>query len=136
MLQITAGQDALEDYASLKSGKSDPKLTWLIFKIDGSNIVTECKGTAKDAPEQDEYAQLFMAKLKELGVRYGVVDYNKKLCFVSWIPDNGKAAAKMKYATAREGFVQELEGISSKVQATDDGELTLDIIKEKCKSKV
>ena len=42
----------------------------------------------------------------------------------------------MKYATAREGFVQSLEGIASKVQATDDGELTLDIIKEKCKSKV
>ena len=71
-----------------------------------------------------------------VGVRYGVMDYNGKLAFVSWIPDNGKAMAKMKYASAKEGFANELQGISAKIQATDDGELTLDIIKEKCKSKV
>ena len=42
----------------------------------------------------------------------------------------------MKYASCKEGFVQELVGIQIKVQATDDGELSKDVIIEKTKSKV
>ena len=71
-----------------------------------------------------------------IGVRYGCVDFNGKICFVSWSPDTGKAANKMKYASAKEGFVTSLVGVHAKIQATDDGELTLEAFEEKCKSKV
>ena len=68
--------------------------------------------------------------------RFSVVDWNHKLCFVSWVPDTSKAQNKMKYATCKEGFIQELVGIQIKLQATDDAELSQDIIKEKTKSNV
>lgn len=42
----------------------------------------------------------------------------------------------MKYASCKEGFIQELDGIQIKLQATDDGELSSALIKEKTKSNV
>ena len=42
----------------------------------------------------------------------------------------------MIYSSSKEPFIQELVGIQCKIQATDDGELSLDIIAEKTKSNV
>ena len=42
----------------------------------------------------------------------------------------------MKYASSKEAFKTELQGISAALQATDDGELTIEAFDEKCKSKV
>ena len=68
--------------------------------------------------------------------RYGAIDHNKQLVFVSWSPDTGKAKHKMAYAAAKEEFVNSLVGIKTKLQATDESELNLDIIKEKTKSNI
>ena len=132
MLAIKASEGALEDYNTMKLGK---KTAWLIFKVQGSDINTE--ETTLKADVDKDYLDAFIKSIKSSGQpRFGVVDWNNKLLFVSWVPDTGKAQSKMKYASCKEGFIQELVGIQVKLQATDDGELSKEIIVEKTKSNV
>lgn len=144
MLNIKATDKALEVYNEMKLGK---KIAYLIFKIaDGKTdkeddkvlkdcIFVETKVTKADAG--DDYLDSYISAVKSSGEpRYSVVDYNHKLLFVTWNPDSASGKLKMKYATVNEGFIQELVGIQIKIQATDDGELSQEVIKEKTKSSV
>ena len=65
-----------------------------------------------------------------------MVDWNNKLLFVSWIPDTAKGKDKMVYASIKEAFIESLVGIQIKEQCTDDSELSVEMIAEKCKSNV
>ena len=132
MLNIKASDDALEKFNSMKLGK---KTAYVIFVIKGSDINVESEVLKADCDE--DYLEAYIEAVKKSGQpRFSVVDWNHKLCFVSWVPDTSKAQNKMKYATCKEGFIQELVGIQIKLQATDDGELSKDIIVEKTKSNV
>ena len=132
MLNIKASDDALEKFNGMKLGK---KTAYIIFTIKGSDINVESEVLKADVDE--DYLEAYIEAVKKSGQpRFSVVDWNHKLCFVSWVPDTSKAQNKMKYATCKEGFIQELVGIQIKLQATDDGELSKDIIVEKTKSNV
>ena len=132
MLNIKASDDALEKFNSMKLGK---KTAYVIFIIKGSDIIVESEVLKADVDE--EYLDSYIEAVKKSGQpRFSVVDWAHKLLFVSWVPDTSKAQSKMKYATCKEGFIQELVGIQIKLQATDDAELSKDIIVEKTKSKV
>ena len=53
-----------------------------------------------------------------------------KIFFISWCPGTAKVQSKMVYASSSEGFKKELDGVQIDVQATEAGELTLDILKD------
>lgn len=65
--------------------------------------------------------------------RFGVVEWNKKLLLTIWMPDGGKAANKMKYASCKEGLIKDLVGIHVKLLATEEDQLSAKIIKQKTK---
>ena len=44
-------------------------------------------------------------------------------------PDTSKVRAKMVYASSKDRFKRELEGIQVELQATDPSEMSLDIVK-------
>ena len=116
----------------MKLGK---KVAYIIFVLKGKDIMEETIMKKEDCDE--DYLDTFIDAVKKSGQpRFAVVDWNHKLLFVSWVPDTSKGAAKMQYATCKEGFIQELVGIQIKLQATDDAELSKDIIAEKTKSNV
>lgn len=132
MLNIKATPETLEKFNNMKLGK---KHAYIIFTIDGSNIIVEKESLKADAG--DDYVDQYIADIKESGQpRFSVVDWNHKLCFVSWTPDTSKAQNKMKFATCKEGFIQELVGVQIKLHATDDSELSKEAIVEKTKSNV
>jgi len=132
MLNIKATAETLEKFNNMKLGK---KHAYIIFTVDGSNIVVEKEILKADAG--DEYLEKYVADVKESGQpRFSVVDWNHKLCFVAWTPDTSKPQMKMKFATCKEGFVQELVGVQIKIQAADDNELSTESIIEKTKSNV
>ena len=135
MLAITAGDDALAAFGTFKKGKSGK--AWIIYAIDGGSIKVESEVSKADAGE--DYLDAFITAVKgddKARARYATLDWNHKILFVLWNPEGGKPADKMKYATACEGFFQALEGCHAKLQATDDGELSKEIIEEKTKSTV
>jgi len=132
MLNIKATEDTLKAFNEMKLGK---KHAYILFTIEGSSIIVEKQVLKADAG--DDYLEKFVSEIKASGQpRFSVVDWNHKLCFVSWTPDTSKAQNKMKFATCKEGFVQELVGVQIKMQATDDNELSIDAIVEKTKSNV
>jgi cofilin len=132
MVNVKATPETLEKFNTMKLGK---KHAYIIFTIDGSNIIVEKEALKADVG--DDYLEKYIAEVKQSGQpRFSVVDWNHKLCFVAWVPDTSKAQSKMKFATCKEGFVQELVGVQIKLQATDDSELSTEAIMEKTKSNV
>eukprot|EP00485_Elphidium_margaritaceum_P019424 CAMPEP_0202723218 /NCGR_PEP_ID=MMETSP1385-20130828/164023_1 /ASSEMBLY_ACC=CAM_ASM_000861 /TAXON_ID=933848 /ORGANISM="Elphidium margaritaceum" /LENGTH=122 /DNA_ID=CAMNT_0049388257 /DNA_START=1 /DNA_END=369 /DNA_ORIENTATION=- len=98
-------------------------------------IVIEKEAATADVG--DDYLDAFIADMKGAKTcRFGVVDWNKKLCFVAWSPESAKGKDKMVYASIREGFIQTLVGVQIKLQATDDAELSKEAIVDATKSNV
>ena len=106
----------------------------------------------------------FTALLPESECRYAVLDYSyvgkegiekSKIFFISWVPDTAKVRtglvlapsrqrvahalatkvkAKMLYASSKERFRRELDGIQLEVQATDQSEIEESVLRDKCAS--
>jgi len=132
MIGVKATEDTLKVFNDMKLGK---KVAYLIFCVEGAEIKVESSKTKEEVG--DDYLDAFISEVKASGQpRFAVVDWNHKLCFVSWVPDTSKPKNKMAYASCKEAFVQELVGIQIKLQATDDGELSKAAINEKVKSNV
>jgi len=134
MLAIKADTNALSKFNAMKLGK---KHAFILYKVDGSAIITESEVMKADCKDTTNYLDDFITEIKKSGApRFAVLDWNHKLMFVSWVPDTSKAADKMKYASVKESFAQELVGVQIKLQATDDGELSKTVINERTKSNV
>jgi len=134
MLAIKANEAALTKFNDMKLGK---KHAFILFKILENEIVVEEEVAKADCKDSANYLDDFITSIKKTGApRFGVLDWNHKLLFVGWVPDTSKPADKMKYASVKESFSQELVGVQIKLQATDDGELSKSIINERTKAKV
>jgi hypothetical protein len=132
MINVSANDDALQAFNDMKLGG---KTAYIAFMVEGSDIKVEEKVMKADVDA--DYLGSFAALMKKSGEpRFGIVDWNHKLLFVAWTPDTAKARHKMTYSSCKEPFVQALPGIQLKLQATDDKELSEEVIKEKTKSNV
>lgn len=90
---------------------------WMIFKIDGKEIVKEKEGDKEATYEQ------FLSTLKEVAEnepRYAVVDYHfettdgrpqDKLLFIAWSPDTCGVKPKMTYASSKDALLKKLNGV-------------------------
>merc|ERR1739840_86108 len=139
MLNIAATDDTLNVFNDMKLKH---KIGYIVFKVDKKpdNHKQQCicvESQGVKAEIGDDWRETFVEAVKESGsCRYGVIDWNNKLLFVSWVPDTAKAKDKMVYASIKEAFIDSLVGIQIKIQCTDDSELSLDMIAEQTKSNV
>lgn len=138
MLNISATDEALSVFNDMKLKH---KIAYIVFKVEKKPnssdecIVADSHGLKADIG--DDWREAFIDAIKASGdCRYGAIDWNKKLLFVQWVPDSAKGKDKMVYASIKEPFIESLVGISSKVQCTDDQELSVEMIAEKTKSNV
>ncbi|GER40046.1 actin-depolymerizing factor [Striga asiatica] len=97
---------------------------YIVFKIDDimQQVTVEKAGTASETYED------FSESLPEGDCRYAVFDYDfttdenchkSKIFFIAWSPDTAKVRTKMLYASSKDRFKRELEGIQVELQATD-----------------
>merc|ERR1712173_128632 len=119
--------ESLAAYTSLqsnkKAGSGDDKAIWLVFMIKGGKIVVESTGKGKSKDLETRHKE-FVTAMSQDAPRYGVIDYNGKVVFVSYSDDSKhKVGAKMKYASVRQPFKDQLTGLSGTIQATDVGEI-------------
>jgi len=138
MLNIKASDDAMGAYNDMKLKH---KIAYLVFHVakseDGKTQHIAVEKQAKKEDLDEDYRESFIDAVKESGsCRYGVVDYQNKLLFVSWVPDTAKPKDKMVYASIKEAFIESLVGIGTKIQCTDDSELSTEMIAEQTKSNV
>ncbi|XP_073309019.1 actin-depolymerizing factor 7-like [Primulina huaijiensis] len=109
---------------------------YLVFKIDD----TVQQVTLEKIGSHDETHQDFTESLPADECRYAVFDYDfttdenihkSKIFFVAWSPDIARVRTKMLYASSKDRFKRELDGIQVELQATDPSEMSLDIFKER-----
>ncbi|KAI3471133.1 hypothetical protein Pfo_027796 [Paulownia fortunei] len=125
---------AVEDECKLKflELKAKRNYRFIIFKIEGQQVVVEKLGSPEESYDD------FTASLPSDECRYAVFDFDfitnencqkSKIFFIAWSPDTSKVRMKMVYASSKDRFKRELDGIQVELQATDPSEMSFDIIK-------
>ncbi|XP_023540370.1 actin-depolymerizing factor-like [Cucurbita pepo subsp. pepo] len=127
---------AIHDDCKLKflDLKTKRKFRFIVFKID-ENIQ---QVTVERVGGHDETYNNFLAAIPANECRYAVYDFDfttdencqkSKIFFIAWSPDSSRIRSKMLYASSRDRFKRELDGIQVELQATDPSEMSIDIIK-------
>ncbi|CAI9288899.1 unnamed protein product [Lactuca saligna] len=109
---------------------------FIVFKIEDKShqVVVEKLGLPNES-----YNDL-LNNLPSNECRYAVFDFDfvtkencqkSKIVFFAWSPDSSRVRSKMIYASSKDRFKRELDGIQFELQATDVGEMSLDIIKSR-----
>ncbi|PON90865.1 ADF/Cofilin/Destrin [Trema orientale] len=125
---------AVSDECKLKflELKTKRNYRFIVFKIENQEVVVEKLGSPGDTYEE------FTDSLPADECRYAVYDFDfttdencqkSKIFFVAWSPDTSKVRSKMVYASSKDRFKRELDGIQLELQATDPSEISLDIVK-------
>ncbi|XP_041001170.1 actin-depolymerizing factor-like [Juglans microcarpa x Juglans regia] len=107
---------------------------FIVFKIEEKiqQVIVEKVGSP------DETYDDFTASMPPNECRYAVFDFDfitidncqkSKIFFVAWSPDTSRVRSKMLYASSKDRFRRELEGVQVELQATDPSEMSFDIIK-------
>ncbi|WOL00200.1 actin-depolymerizing factor isoform X1 [Canna indica] len=114
--------------------KAKRSFRFIIFKIDETLQQVTVEKLGQPGENYDD----FTACLPANECRYAVFDFDfvtdencqkSKIVFVSWAPDTSRIRSKMLYASSKDRFKRELDGIQVELQATDPSEMSLDIVK-------
>ncbi|KAK3158667.1 hypothetical protein QOZ80_2AG0140050 [Eleusine coracana subsp. coracana] len=116
--------------------KAKRSFRFIVFKINEKvqQVVVDRLG------ETGESYDDFTACLPADECRYAVFDFDfvtdencqkSKIFFISWSPDTSRVRSKMLYASSKDRFKRELDGIQLELQATDPSEMSMDIIKSR-----
>ncbi|XP_057519136.1 actin-depolymerizing factor-like [Amaranthus tricolor] len=109
---------------------------YVIFKIDEKKKEVVVEKTGTPAESYDD----FLAALPDNDCRYAIYDFDfvtsdncqkSKIFFFAWAPSTSRIRAKMLYATSKENFKDELDGVHYEIQATDPSEVDLEVLKER-----
>ncbi|KAG6500918.1 hypothetical protein ZIOFF_040780 [Zingiber officinale] len=127
---------AVNDDCKLKFLELKAKRTYrfIIYKIDEKQkqILVEKLG------EPNLTYDDFTASIPSNECRYAIYDFDfvteencqkSKIFFIAWTPDTSRVRSKMLYASSKERFKRELDGIQVELQATDPTEMGLDVIR-------
>ncbi|XP_012858680.1 PREDICTED: LOW QUALITY PROTEIN: actin-depolymerizing factor 7 [Erythranthe guttata] len=125
---------AVEDECKLKflELKAKRNYRFIVFRIEGQQVVVDKLGCP------DESYEDFTSSLPSDECRYAVFDFDfittencqkSKIFFIAWSPDTSIVRMKMVYASSKDRFKRELDGIQVELQATDPSEMSFDIIK-------
>ncbi|GLT35953.1 hypothetical protein SLA2020_103620 [Shorea laevis] len=114
--------------------KAKRNYRFITFKIQDQQVVIDKLGQPEESYED------FTSSFPENECRYAVYDFDfttdencqkSKIFFIAWAPDASKVRNKMVYASSKDRFKRELDGIQVELQATDPSEMSLDIVKSR-----
>ncbi|KAA3468960.1 Actin-depolymerizing factor [Gossypium arboreum] len=116
--------------------KAKRSYRFIVFKIEENiqQVMVEKLGGPKEKYDD------FSACLPHNECRYAVFDFDfttdenvqkSKIFFIAWSPDTSRVRSKMLYASSKDRFRRELDGVQVELQATDASEMSIDIVKER-----
>ncbi|KAJ3682745.1 hypothetical protein LUZ60_012972 [Juncus effusus] len=128
---MAVNEDCKLKFLELKAKRSH---RFIVFKIEEKlkQVVVEKVGDPMQSYED------FTASLPANECRYSVYDFDfvteencqkSKIIFIAWSPDTARVRSKMLYASSKDRFKRELDGIQVELQATDPTEMGLDVIR-------
>ena|SRR5574341_732204 len=131
---------AVHDDCKLKFLELKTKRTYryIVYKIEEKQkqVIVEKVGEPGQSYED------FTACLPADECRYAVYDFEfmtkenvpkSRIFFIAWSPDVSRVRSKMIYASSKDKFRRELDGIQIELQATDPSEMDLDVFKSRAK---
>ncbi|CAK9327077.1 unnamed protein product [Citrullus colocynthis] len=131
---------AVHDDCKLKFLELKTKRTYryIVYKIEEKQkqVIVEKVGEPAQSYED------FTACLPADECRYAVYDFEfmtkenvpkSRIFFIAWSPDVSRVRSKMIYASSKDKFRRELDGIQIELQATDPSEMDLDVFKSRAK---
>ncbi len=129
---------AVHDDCKLKFMELKAKRTYrsIVYKIEEKQkqVMVEKVGDPNQSYED------FAAGLPADECRYAVYDFDfmtaenvpkSRIFFIAWSPDTSRVRNKMIYASSKDRFKRELDGIQVELQATDPSEIGLDVIQSR-----
>jgi len=129
---------AVHDDCKLRFMELKAKRThrFVVYKIEEAQkqVVVEQLGEPSQGYED------FAAFLPADECRYAVYDFEfitegnvpkSRIFFIAWSPDTARVRSKMIYASSKDRFKRELDGIQIELQATDPTEIGLDVFKSR-----
>jgi len=129
---------AVHDDCKLKFMELKTKRThrFIVYKIEEKQkeVIVEKVGEPAQTYED------FTACLPADECRYAVFDYDfmtvenvpkSRIFFIGWSPDTARVRNKMIYASSKDRFKRQLDGIQIELQATDPTEMGLDVFKSR-----
>ncbi|KAL1558064.1 actin depolymerizing factor, cofilin [Salvia divinorum] len=127
---------AVHDECKLKFMELKTKRShrFIVFKIEEKQVIVEKLG------EPTQTYDDFTACLPAEECRYAIYDFDyfteenvpkSRIFFIAWCPDTAKVRSKMIYASSKDRFKRELDGIQIELQATDPTEMGLDVFKSR-----
>ncbi|KAK4759631.1 hypothetical protein SAY87_022762 [Trapa incisa] len=129
---------AVHDDCKLKFMELKAKRTYryIVYKIEEKQkqVIVEKVGEPAQSYED------FTACLPADECRYAVYDFDffteenvpkSRIFFIAWSPDTSRVRSKMIYASSKDRFKRELDGIQVELQATDPTEMGLDVFKSR-----
>ncbi|KAL2341489.1 hypothetical protein Fmac_009429 [Flemingia macrophylla] len=129
---------AVHDDCKLRFLELKAKRTYrfIVFKIEEvqKQVIVEKLGEPAQGYED------FTASLPADECRYAVYDFEyltegnvpkSRIFFIAWSPDTSRVRSKMIYASSKDRFKRELDGIQVELQATDPTEMGLDVFKSR-----
>ncbi|MED6222808.1 Actin-depolymerizing factor 7 [Stylosanthes scabra] len=129
VLDAQIDKDAVVSFLELKAKRN---YRFIVFRIENQEVVVEKLGCPEETYDD------FTASLPANECRYAVFDFDfttdencqkSKIFFIAWSPDTSRVREKMVYASSKDRFKRELDGIQVELQATDPSEMSFDIIK-------
>ncbi|KAL2229461.1 UNVERIFIED_CONTAM: Actin-depolymerizing factor 1 [Sesamum indicum] len=129
---------AVHDDCKLRFLELKAKRTYrfIIFKIEEKQKQVVVEKVGEPTQSYDD----FTASLPADECRYAVYDFDfvtaencqkSRIFFIAWSPDTSRIRNKMIYASSKDRFKRELDGIQVELQATDPTEMGLDVIKSR-----
>ncbi|KAG5381404.1 hypothetical protein IGI04_032874 [Brassica rapa subsp. trilocularis] len=112
---------------------------YIVFKIDEKAQEVQIEKLGNPQETYDDFTN----SIPENECRYAIYDFDfttedncqkSKIYFIAWSPDTSRVRSKMLYASSKDRFKREMDGIQVELQATDPSEMSLDIIKERALS--
>ncbi|GAA0169637.1 non-motor actin binding protein [Lithospermum erythrorhizon] len=121
--------DCKVKFLELKTKRS---FRFIVFKIEEKQkqVIVEKLGEPTESYED------FTTFLPADECRYAVFDFDyfteenvpkSRIFFIAWSPDTSRVRSKMIYASSKDRFKRELDGIQVELQATDPTEMGLDV---------
>ncbi|EOY24695.1 actin-depolymerizing factor 1 [Herrania umbratica] len=128
---MAVNDECKRKFLELKAKRS---YRFIVFKIEEKiqQVVVEKLGGPSDSYDD------LSASLPANECRYAVYDFDfttdencqkSKIFFIAWSPDTSRVRSKMLYASSKDRFRRELDGVQVELQATDPSEMSFDIVK-------
>ncbi|KAF4351261.1 hypothetical protein F8388_026942 [Cannabis sativa] len=129
---------AVDDDCKLKflELKTKRSYRFIVYKIEEKQKQVMVEKLGEPAQSYEEFSALLPAD----ECRYAVYDFDflteenvpkSRIFFIAWSPDTAKVRSKMIYASSKDRFKRELDGIQIELQATDPSEMDIDVIKSR-----